>query len=329
MSFRRTIGLWIPGEQSEIKARYPEFRAAARKTFGGFAVPTNRESALSVSEEECREALERAWNEGGIGFLNSYIDFGIEEEANIRAQDFVRDKIREIVKDPETADKLLPHHVIGCKRLCLGTDYYETYNRSNVEVVPLGEAGIGRITARGLIAAGREFLFDDLVLATGFDAMTGALSRIDIRGRNGTTLRDAWEAGPRMYLGLMAHGFPNLFTVTGPGSPSVLSNMMPTIEHHVEWIADCVAHLSGNGIREIEPRLEAQDSWVEHGNEVASKTLRYDCSSWYLGANVPGKPRVFMPYIGGMPAYRKKCAAVAAAGYEGFSLTSEDRTPSG
>ena len=318
-----------PGEQREIKARYPELRAAARKTFGGFAVPTGRESALSVSEEECRQALERAWNEGGIGFLNSYIDFGIDEEANLRAQEFVRDKIREIVKDPETADKLLPHHVIGCKRLCLGTDYYETYNRSNVEVVPLGEAGIGRITAGGLIAAGREFLFDDLVLATGFDAMTGALSRIDIRGRSGTTLRDTWEAGPCMYLGLMSHGFPNLFTVTGPGSPSVLSNMMPTIEHHVEWIADCIAYLRENGIREIEPRLEAQDSWVEHGNEVASRTLRYTCSSWYLGANVPGKPRVFMPYIGGMPAYMKKCAAVAAAGYEGFALTSEDRAPSG
>ena len=318
-----------PGEQREIKARYPELRAAARKTFGGFAVPTGRESALSVSEEECRQALERAWNEGGIGFLNSYIDFGIDEEANLRAQEFVRDKIRETVTDPETADKLLPHHVIGCKRLCLGTDYYETYNRSNVEVVPLGEAGIGRITAGGLIAAGKEFLFDDLVLATGFDAMTGALSRIDIRGRSGTTLRDTWEAGPRMYLGLMSHGFPNLFTVTGPGSPSVLSNMMPTIEHHVEWIADCIAYLRENGIREIEPRLEAQDSWVEHGNEVASRTLRYTCSSWYLGANVPGKPRVFMPYIGGMPAYMKKCAAVAAAGYEGFALTSEDRAPSG
>ena len=318
-----------PGEQRDIKARYPELRAAARKTFGGFAVSTGRESALSVSEEECRQKLERAWNEGGIGFLNSYIDFGIDEDANLRAQEFVRDKIREIVRDPETADKLLPHHIIGCKRLCLGTGYYETYNRANVEVVPLGEDGIGRIGAGGLIAAGRDFRFDDLVLATGFDAMTGALGRIDIRGRNGAALSDAWEAGPRMYLGLMAHGFPNLFTVTGPGSPSVLSNMMPTIEHHVEWIADCIGYLRENGIREIEPHLAAQDSWVEHGNEVASRTLRYGCSSWYLGANVPGKPRVFMPYIGGMPAYMKKCAAVAAAGYEGFALTSEDRESAG
>ncbi len=327
--FQRTATYVIPannrpldaGEQRDIKARYPELRAAARKTFGGFAVPTGRESALSVSEEECRETLGRAWNQGGIGFLNSYIDFGIDEQANVRAQAFVRDKIREIVDDPETAEKLLPRHTIGCKRLSLGDDYYATYNRPNVELVPLGEEGIGRIAAGGLTAAGEEFRFDDLVLATGFDAMTGALSRIDIRGRSGMALTKAWEAGPRMYLGLMSRGFPNLFAITGPGSPSVLSNMMPTIEHHVEWIAGCIGFLRENDIREIEPHLEAQESWVEHGNEVASKTLRYTCSSWYLGANVPGKPRVFMPYIGGMPSYMEKCAAVAAAGYEGFELT--------
>ena len=310
-----------PGEQADIKARYPEIRAAARKTFGGFAVPTGRESALSVSEEECRQVLERAWNHGGIGLLNSYIDFGIDAAANERAQAFVRDKIRETVEDPETAEKLLPRHTIGCKRLSLGDDYYATFNRPNVELAPLGEEGIGRIAVDGLTADGETYRFDDLVLATGFDAMTGALARIDIRGRDGLALRKAWEAGPRMYLGLMTNGFPNLFTVTGPGSPSVLSNMMPTIEHHVEWIADCLKFLRDRGIREIEARLDAQDSWVAHGNEVASKTLRYTCSSWYLGANVPGKPRVFMPYIGGMPSYMKKCAAVAAAGYEGFELT--------
>ena len=327
--FQRTASYVIPAnnrpldprEQRDIKARYPELRAAARKTFGGFAVPTGRESALSVSEEECREVLERAWDFGGIGFLNSYIDFGVDEQANRRAQDFVRQKIRETVDDPETAEKLLPHHVIGCKRLCLGDDYYAAYNRPNVDVVQLGADGIGRITPGGLTAAGEEFLFDDLVLATGFDAMTGALARIDIRGRNGIALAKAWEAGPRMYLGLMSRGFPNLFTVTGPGSPSVLSNMMPTIEHHVEWIAECIGYLRDHGIREIEPNGNAQESWVEHGNEVASRTLRYTCSSWYLGANVPGKPRVFMPYIGGMPSYREKCAAVAAAGYQGFELT--------
>ena len=310
-----------PGEQAGIKARYPELRAAARKTFGGFAVPTGRDSALSVSEEECRETLARAWDQGGIGFLNSYIDFGVDEAANERAQDFVRRKIREIVQNPETAEKLLPRHVIGCKRLSLGDDYYAAFNRANVALVALGDGGIGRVTADGLTAGGEDYRFDDLVLATGFDAMTGALARIDIRGRGGLALADAWAAGPRMYLGLMSNGFPNLFAITGPGSPSVLSNMMPTIEHHVEWIAACIGHLRDNGMGEIEPRLEAQDAWVAHGNEVASKTLRYRCGSWYLGANVPGKPRVFMPYIGGMPSYMKTCAAVAAAGYEGFDLT--------
>ena len=310
-----------PAEQADIKARYPELRAAARKTFGGFAVGIAQQSALAVSEAECRETLARAWDDGGIGFLNSYRDFGFDEQANRRAQDFVRQKIRETVKDPETAERLSPRHVIGCKRLSLGDDYYAAFNRANVELVALGEDGIGRIAPGGLTAGGEEYRFDDLVLATGFDAMTGALARIDIRGTGGLALAEAWQAGPRMYLGLMSNGFPNLFTVTGPGSPSVLSNMMPTIEHHVEWIAACIGYLRDNGVREIEPELAAQDAWVAHGNEVAAKTLRYGCSSWYLGANVPGKPRVFMPYIGGMPSYTKKCAAVAAAGYEGFDLT--------
>ena len=307
-------------EQREIKANYPAIRAAARKTFGGFNRMTNEQSALSVSEEECRQRLEEGWQAGGIGFLTAYNDFGFSEAANMRAQEFVRDKIRETVKDPETAEKLLPHHVIGCKRLSLGTGYYAIYNRANVSLVQLGEGGVDRITAEGVVSEGTEYRLDDLVLATGFDAMTGALARIDIRGRGGLALRKAWEAGPRSYLGLMVNGFPNLFTITGPGSPSVLSNMLPTIEHHVEWIADCLGYLRDRKIGEMEASLEAQDGWVEHANAVASKTLRYSCSSWYLGANVPGKPRVFMPYIGGMPSYREKCAAVAMAGYEGFHL---------
>ena len=309
-----------PAEQAETKANYAAIRAAAKKTFGGFNRVMNERSALSVPEEECRRALEEAWQSGGIGFLLAYNDFGFSEAANMRAQEFVRDKIRETVKDPATAEKLLPHHVIGCKRLSLGTGYYAVYNRPNVSLVQLGEGGVDRITAGGVVSEGAEYPLDDLVLATGFDAMTGALLRIDIRGRGGLALGEAWEAGPRNYLGLMVNGFPNLFTVTGPGSPSVLSNMLPTIEHHVEWIADCLGYLRDRNVREIETSLEAQDRWVEHANAVASKTLRHSCSSWYLGANVPGKPRVFMPYIGGMPAYREKCAAVAAAGYEGFDL---------
>ena len=310
-----------PGEQSEIKANYSEIRAAAKKTFGGFTTVTNDQSALSVSQEECRQGLEEAWQAGGISFQAAYNDFAFSEEANTRAQEFVRDKIRETVTDPEIVEKLLPHHIIGCKRLSLGTNYYGTFNRPNVSLVQLGEDGVERVTAEGLMADGTEYWLDDLVLATGFDAMTGALLRIDIQGRDGMPLKKAWAAGPRNYLGLMTNGFPNLFTVTGPGSPSVLSNMLPTIEHHVEWIADCLGFLRDRKIREMEANLDAQDRWVERANEVASKTLRYRCSSWYLGANVPGKPRVFMPYIGGMPSYREKCAAVAAQEYEGFELT--------
>ncbi len=307
-------------DRTYFKANRHELREAAKKTFGGFTNVTNEQSALSVTEEDCRKKLEESWQAGGNSLLVSFNDFGFSEEANLRAQDFVRDKIRKAVRDPETAEKLLPRHIIGCKRLCLGTNYYETYNRDNVTLVPLGDKGIERVTANGLIAGDAEFELDDLVLATGFDAMTGALNKINIEGQAGLTLRKAWEAGPRTYLGLMSHGFPNLFMVTGPGSPSVLSNMLPTIEHHVEWIADCLEHMRRNEFIEIEADLPAQDRWVEHANETAAKTLRYSCSSWYLGANVPGKPRVFMPYIGGMPSYKETCAAVVDNGYEGFVL---------
>jgi cyclohexanone monooxygenase len=308
-------------EQAEIKANYQGYRAAARETFGGFSFAVNDQSALAVTEEECQERLEEAWQTGGTAFLAAFNDLGTNEAANKRAQDFVRAKIGEKVHNPEVAEKLTPHHTIGCKRLCLGTNYYETYSRPNVNLIQLEENGVERITARGLVTGSEEYQFDDLVLATGFDAMTGALSRIDIQGRNGTTLKLAWEAGPRNYLGLMTNGFPNLFTVTGPGSPSVLSNMMPTIEQHVEWIADCLVYLREDGSTEIEAELAAQDFWVDHVNDLARQTLRYNCNSWYLGANVPGKPRIFMPYIGGMPAYRAKCEEVARAGYDGFRIT--------
>jgi cation diffusion facilitator CzcD-associated flavoprotein CzcO len=308
-------------EKAHTKAHYKEMREAAKKTFGGFTIVASDQSALSVSEDECREKLEEGWQDGGNSFLTSYGDFGVNENANMRAQDFVRDKIREAVNDPETADKLMPRHIIGCKRLCLGTNYYDTYNRDNVSLVSLGKKGVEGISSDSLLTEGAEYPLDDLVLATGFDAMTGALNRMDIQGRDNVSLKKAWEAGPKNYLGLMTHGFPNFFMVTGPGSPSVLSNMLPTIEHHVEWISDCIDYLRTQNIGKIEADLKAQDEWVAHGNEIASKTLRYTCSSWYLGTNVPGKPRIFMPYIGGMPAYREKCAAVVTADYEGFELT--------
>jgi len=204
----------------------------------------------------------------------------------------------------------------------IDTGYYEAFNRDNVTLVDLRRGGIERITAAGVQTAQGLFEVDALIYATGFDAMTGALARIDIRGRKGQALEARWEAGPRSYLGLQVHGFPNLFTVTGPGSPSVLSNMIVSIEQHVDWIADCIAHLDRNGLATIEPTEEAEDAWIAHVNEVAEGTMLTapSCNSWYLGANIPGKPRIFMPYVGGVGEYRRKCDEVVTRGYEGFRL---------
>jgi cyclohexanone monooxygenase len=218
------------------------------------------------------------------------------------------------------AELLCPDTVVGCKRLCVDTGYLATFNRENVTLVDVSETPIDEITARGVRVGEREYPVDALVLATGFDAMTGALLGVDIRGREGLRLADAWSEGPRTYLGLAVAGFPNLFTITGPGSPSVLTNMIPSIEQHVDWIAECIGYLEEHGLATIEARPDAQEAWVAHVNEVASATLFVTgCNSWYLGANVPGKPRVFMPYLG-FPAYVARCNEVAAKGYEGFRL---------
>lgn len=225
-----------------------------------------------------------------------------------------------LVRDPAVAELLSPRHAIGCKRLCFDTNYYETFNRSNVTLVDLQRSPIEEIVVQGIRTSERLYELDCIVFATGFDAMTGALDRIDIRGRDGLTLKEAWSAGPRTYLGLGTAGFPNLFTISGPGSPSVLTNMLPSIEQHVNWITDCIAYMGERQIGSIEATLDAQDAWVAHVNEVANATLFPTANSWYLGANVPGKPRVFMPYIG-FPPYVEKCNQVAAGGYAGFKLT--------
>jgi cyclohexanone monooxygenase len=217
------------------------------------------------------------------------------------------------------ADRLSPTQVIGCKRLCLDSGYYETFNRPNVTLVDLRSTPIEAITPDGIRTTAGEHPLDCIVYATGFDAMTGALLKIDIRGRSGVTLQEAWEAGPRTYLGLGVAGFPNLFTVSGPGSPSVLTNMIVSIEHHVDWISECIDHLRTSGHRTIEATPEAQDMWVDFVNTVAGFTLFPTCNSWYLGANVPGKTRVFMP-LPGFPTYAEQCAQVVKDGYEGFVL---------
>jgi len=218
------------------------------------------------------------------------------------------------------AERLSPTTVIGCKRLCVDTDYYATFNRDNVELVDVSESPIEEITPRGIRTGGREYELDAIVFATGFDAMTGTLLKIDIRGRDGLSLSEAWAEGPRTYLGLGVAGFPNLFTISGPGSPSVLTNMVVSIEQHVGWIADCLEYLGEHGFQRIEATPEAQEAWVAHVNGIADFTLFPSCNSWYLGANVPDKPRVFMPLVG-FPPYVEKCDEVAAKGYEGFTVT--------
>lgn len=327
--FQRTPNYTVPAHNQpldpklkrDIKADYANFRARAKTMPAGINLRINAVSALAVSEEERRKEYEDRWAYGGIPFMGAYMDLLLNEEANQTAAEFVRQKIRETVKDPKVAELLSPKTVIGCKRLCVDTGYYATFNRPNVTLVDVSETPIDEITAKGLRVGATEYEFDAIVFATGFDAMTGALLRIDIRGRGGRPLKEKWSEGPKSYLGLAIAGFPNLFTVTGPGSPSVLTNMLPSIEQHVDWIAACITHIRDRGLRQVEAEAGAEEAWVGHVGQVAGVTLRSTCSSWYVGANVPGKPRVFMPYIGGFPAYVAKCEDVVAKGYEGFALS--------
>jgi cyclohexanone monooxygenase len=327
--FQRTASFTVPAWNQpldpiavkEIKAEYAEFRAANAQMPSAFGsrVERNDVSALEVSDEERRAQLERRWAHGGLAFLGAYNDLLLNKEANDLAADFVREKLSEIVEDPEMVRKLTPDQVIGCKRLCVDTGYWATFNLPHVHLVDLRESPIEAITPTGIRTGAGEHELDAIVYATGFDAMTGAILGVDITGRDGRSLRDVWAAGPRTYLGLGVEGIPNLFTITGPGSPSVLTNMIVSIQQHVEWIADCMAHLDEQGHRTIEATLEAQDQWVDFVNNVAGFTLFPTCNSWYLGANVPGKTRVFMP-LPGFPTYVEQCDRVAAEGYTGFAL---------
>jgi cyclohexanone monooxygenase len=327
--FQRTPQFSIPArnqplsdeEQAEVKADYNGFRERNDKMLGGFGsrYPWNTQSALEVTHDERNEQFESRWEIGGFTFLGAFGDTGRDPEANHYAAEFVREKIRAVVDDPETVEKLMPTQHIGCKRICLDTNYFETFNRPNVHLVDISKDPIERITPNGLVTGGREYELDCIVFATGFDAMTGPLLRVDIRGREGQSLRDAWAAGPITYLGLGVPGFPNLFIVTGPGSPSVLTNMIPAIEQHGNWISACIGYLRDHGYTTIEADADEAHEWVAFVNSIADLTLYPTCNSWYLGANVPGKPRVFMP-LPGWPHYVEKCEDVVAKGYEGFVL---------
>jgi cyclohexanone monooxygenase len=327
--FQRTPNFSIPSRNAPMDASYERSwkqdyaarRAAARKMRTGILYALNPQSALEVSEEEREAEYERRWQAGGTAFMAAFSDLLLNKEANDTAAEFVRRKIRGMVHDPAVAEALAPtNHPIGTKRICVDTRYYETFNRPNVRLVNLRQDPILEVTETGMRTQGATHEFDALVCATGFDAMTGTILAMDLRGAGGLSMRQAWADGPRAHLGLMVAGFPNMFMITGPGSPSVLSNMIVSIEQHVDWVSDLLAHMQARGLTRVEPTAEAQDAWVAHVNEVAHRTLYPQANSWYMGANVPGKPQLFMPYVGGVGSYRERCDAIAAEGYPGFAL---------
>ena len=327
--FQRTPNFSVPARNRPLdeeterywKTHYPVLRLEARKTSSGIVNIDSDHAAFDLAPHERRREIDRRWHYGGLGMWNAFADILTDERSNTLVADFVRERIRERVTDPAVAELLCPRgHPFGAKRLCVDTHYYETFNRGNVTLVDLRRSPITAITRTGLRTGDRSYPLDVLVFATGFDAMTGPLLGIKVRGRGRAAIADRWQAGPRTYLGLGIAGFPNLFSVAGPGSPSVLCNMMVAIEQHVDWIAECLSYLSRRGLTCIEASAEAEGDWVRHCNALAEKTLYPQADSWYVGANIPGKARVFMPYAGGARSYRRKCEEVAERGYEGFVL---------
>lgn len=335
--FQRTPNYTMPAHneplsesfRNEAKSNYDDIRQQQRESivgiigfgygFGGAAVEEPTDSILDTDEESRMQLVK----EQGFDAIQNFMDIGLDMKANELACEMYRQQVGKVVTDATTAKGLMPeNYPIGCKRPVIDTGYFETFNRENVTLVDLRIGGIETITENGIQTQQGHFEFDDLVFATGFDAMTGALLRMNITGRDGRKLSDAWEAGPQSYLGLQIHGFPNLFTITGPGSPSVISNMMVSIEQHVDWIFDCISYMKDKDLKTIEASEKAQLDWVDHVNEVADGTMftAPSCNSWYLGANIPGKPRIFMPYVGGVGVYREKCDAVASNQYEGFEF---------
>ena len=322
-----------PEQEAERKADYEGVRERTRNSFAGFELWVMDRSALEDSPEEREREYQARWDTGGFGlWLGNYKDIFVTREANDTISEWLRKKIAERVDDPVTAEKLTPRdHAFGTKRVPLESNYYEAFNRDNVELVDVLTAPIREITPTGLRTQEAEYEFDVLIFATGFDAITGPLNRINIRGRGGQLLREKWAEGPRTYLGLTSAGFPNLFFITGPGSPSVLSNMPVSIEQHVEFISKIIGDMRERGAELIEPTAQAEQEWTYHVQKVAHSTLFPETATWYMGANIPGKPRVFLPYLGGVGRYRQKCDKIAANDYEGFAFddaaSGEGETP--
>ncbi|MEI8151998.1 MAG: NAD(P)/FAD-dependent oxidoreductase [Hyphomicrobiales bacterium] len=329
--FQRTANYSVPARNGPLTPEFKQYvkqhaediRATTHETLNGMGFKIEDRKAVETSAEEREKIYEAAWERGGLQFRATFQDMLIDKAANDTAADFLKRKIRAVVKDPRTAALLSDiDHPYAAKRPPIDTDYFETYNRSNVTLVDVKTTPIQAITAAGVRTAEVEYPLDIVVFATGFDAMTGPLLRMDIRGRDGLALKDVWEAGPSNYLGLQIAGFPNLFTITGPGSPSVLCNMPVAIEQHADWITNCIDYMRTKGLKCIEAKLGSCEKWVAEVNEVANRTLLPHAKhSWYLGANIPGKPRVFMPYAGGMVRYREICQEAAARHYEGFDLS--------
>jgi cyclohexanone monooxygenase len=313
---------WEEAEELAFKSRYREYRAEARESFLGVPIAGTGRPVLSEPPEDVQRLFTERWQAGGgMPFLGAYTDVLVSQEANDVVAEFMRDRIRETVADPVVAELLCPRgYPVGSKRLCQSDDYYAMFNQPNVSLVDIRSAPVESVYPGGIKTAADSYELDALVFATGFDALTGALFAMDIRGVGGVPLRSAWAAGAQSYLGVAAAGFPNLFLITGPGSPSVFSNMVLSIEQHVEWVRDCIVWLRSRGHTTIEPDAVAQSAWMEHVSDVANATLFPKADSWYVGANIPGKPRVFTSYLAGCGPYRAKCDAVAAAGYEGFAL---------
>ncbi|MBF6287799.1 NAD(P)/FAD-dependent oxidoreductase [Nocardia cyriacigeorgica] len=327
--FQRTANYSVPAGNVPLdeetrraqKANYAERRRLSMASGGGSPHQPHPKSALEVSEEERRAAYQQRWELGGVLFSKTFPDQMVTREANDTARLFWEEKVRAVIDDPAVADLLIPNdHPIGTKRICTDTNYYQTYNRANVELVNLRATPIERIDAEGLHTTEAYYRLDALVLATGFDAMTGSVAKLNIVGRDGLTLNQAWQEGPKTYLGLGVSGFPNLFNLTGPGSPSVLANMVLHSELHVDWVAGAIDYLDRNGATALEARPDAVEAWVAECAERAARTLMPTANSWYLGANVPGKPRVFMPFVGGFGVYGEIIAEVAAAEYKGFDV---------
>ncbi len=335
--FQRTPNYSLPSQNVPMTSEYEESwkndyqvrRDEMRYTAHGSIKELNDEPAMAVNEDRRQQVYQERWDIGGAGYLGSFNNLLTDADANETAAEFVREQIRGIVKKPEVAELLAAKtYPIGTKRICIDCGYFETYNRDNIDLVDISGGPIERMTPTGLVANGKEYEFDSIVFATGFDAMTGTLFNVDIRGRGDQALKEKWYAGPRTYLGLMSEAFPNMFMITGPGSPSVKSNMLTSIEQHVVFVTDSIVHMREQGFASMEPSREAEDDWVEHVQDTANRTLFPRANSWYMGANIPGKPRLFMPYIGGVGRYRKICEEIVAEDYKGFNFDADKaRTP--